>query len=625
MLAIGPLTASADALEIVERRGLGQADALCDGIAEAAIIALGRHYRDVCGEVPRHGIDRVLLWGGEARPALGGGTIIAPFEILIAASAPERVRGAVVPVRALVEDAARTWLRQRLHDVDVDTGVRVGAHVHAPETVVAARTPALGFGWAPLSLLETAVLAVERRLTEPATTRGDPALGEDVTITAVRQGHCVAATLTCALVGRHLSDRAAYDAATRRVAELAFKEFARHLDRSVDVVVNPGDGEDGRSGLTVSGVFAENGRGGGSGHGNQANGLITPLRPTAPGACAGRSPVRDATRLANLAAGLIAAAVHRDVPGVQVAQCSIVHGPDQPWSRPGLVDVRVATQEPGAERGLRPAIEEVVERTLAWLPNLWRDTLDGVGQLDRWPYAGPARPRFHERADDARRRAKMVQTITADLEGLRGRLGRAGLGARTSAALGRVPRQFFVAKGDEYAAYDNNPLPIGFGQTISQPTIVALMTDLLRLRENHRVLEIGTGSGYQAAVLAELVRQVYSIETVEPLAEAAARRLAHLGYVNVDVHAGDGAQGWAEHAPYDGIIVTAAGPDVPVRLLDQLRPGGRLVAPVGHASAQELIVIDKAPDGTLRRHVILPVSFVPLVRDGGGPLRSAGR
>ena len=163
-------------------------------------------------------------------------------------------------------------------------------------------------------------------------------------------------------------------------------------------------------------------------------------------------------------------------------------------------------------------------------------------------------------------------------------------------------------------AYRNRPLSIGSGQTISQPFIVALMTDLLAVKPDDVVLEIGTGSGYQTAVLAELAGAVYSIEIVASLGKQAAATLARLGYGNVHTRIGDGYQGWAEHGPYNSIIVTAAPDHVPPALVEQLKPGGRLVIPVGKL-AQELMVITKNEDGTTTRKEIVPVQFVPLTRD----------
>jgi protein-L-isoaspartate(D-aspartate) O-methyltransferase len=212
-----------------------------------------------------------------------------------------------------------------------------------------------------------------------------------------------------------------------------------------------------------------------------------------------------------------------------------------------------------------------------------------------------------------RRRAGMLRAISRDAQDTGELTGRKAFSPEVVDALDRVPRHEFVPRAEFDFAYDNRPLAIGHGQTISQPFIVALMTDLLDLKQGATVLEIGTGCGYQAAVLAELAEQVYTIEIVEPLARDAAERLQRLGYANVEVRAGDGYNGWPEHAPYDGIIVTAAPPTIPPPLLDQLRPGGRLVVPVGKPDRpQDLMVIRKNTDGSLQRADILPVAFVPL-------------
>lgn len=186
-------------------------------------------------------------------------------------------------------------------------------------------------------------------------------------------------------------------------------------------------------------------------------------------------------------------------------------------------------------------------------------------------------------------------------------------------AMRRVPRHEFVPELWRAAAYADRPLPIGHGQTISQPYIVALMTELIRPRPDMRVLEIGTGSGYQAAVLAEITPQVYTVEIIEPLAESARRRLERLGYRTVAVKFGDGYYGWAEHAPFDAIVVTAAADHVPPPLLEQLKPGGLMVIPLGSPFQQQwLVVVEKDEAGSVRHRTIAPVAFVPFT---GGPGR----
>ena len=185
---------------------------------------------------------------------------------------------------------------------------------------------------------------------------------------------------------------------------------------------------------------------------------------------------------------------------------------------------------------------------------------------------------------------------------------------RTLRAMGKVPRERFIAPELRAHAYEDRPLPIGYGQTISQPFIVAFMTQQLQPKPTDRVLEIGTGSGYQAAVLGELVSEVYTIEIVKPLAQSAEAVLRELGYKNVHVKAGDGYKGWPEHAPFDAIIVTAAPDHVPQPLVEQLKEGGRMIIPVGKSYAQEIYLLEKR-GGVVKQTAVIPVKFVPLTRD----------
>ena len=186
---------------------------------------------------------------------------------------------------------------------------------------------------------------------------------------------------------------------------------------------------------------------------------------------------------------------------------------------------------------------------------------------------------------------------------------------RVLAAMAKVPREEFVPVDARAEAYSDGPLPIGYDQTISQPYIVAFMTENLRPKPSDRVLEIGSGSGYQAAILAELVADIYTIEIVEPLAKTAEATLQRLGYKNVHIKVGDGYKGWPEEAPFDAIIVTCAPENVPHPLTDQLKDGGRMVIPVGERFAQQLYLLEKR-NGQLKESVTLPVRFVPMKREG---------
>lgn len=210
-------------------------------------------------------------------------------------------------------------------------------------------------------------------------------------------------------------------------------------------------------------------------------------------------------------------------------------------------------------------------------------------------------------------RIKLVRDIAQLTQQSAAETGRSKISPTVLAAMERTPRHRFVPEDQRRYAYHNRPLPIGYGQTISQPFVVALMTDLLEVKPGDRVLELGTGSGYQAALLAEMGMQVYSIEIVEPLATRASQTLATLYPHRVEVRHGDGYYGWEAHAPFDAIIVTAAASHVPPPLVRQLKPGGRMVIPLGTSFLiQQLVLVEKAADGHISSREITPVRFVPL-------------
>lgn len=246
------------------------------------------------------------------------------------------------------------------------------------------------------------------------------------------------------------------------------------------------------------------------------------------------------------------------------------------------------------------------------------------GMLARWARAavylaglaaaGIAMTETQAQTDSAAQRARMVAEIEAMYAETRFETGFGAMSPAVRAALGKVERHRLVSPDQAPYAYRNHPLPIGAGQTISQPYIVALSTDLIDPKPGDVVLEVGTGSGYQAAVLAEIVSKVYTIEIIESLGRRAEERLTTLGYRNIEVRVGDGYLGWPEHAPFDGIVVTAAAPSIPPALVEQLKPGGRMAIPVGgEGEVQFLMLLTKRADGGIEQRRILPVRFVPLV------------
>ena len=213
-------------------------------------------------------------------------------------------------------------------------------------------------------------------------------------------------------------------------------------------------------------------------------------------------------------------------------------------------------------------------------------------------------------------RQQMIGEVVAETVFLTPQLGKAALNARVIEVIAKIPRHEFVPVELQPYAYMNRPLPIGYDKTISQPFIIAVMTDLLEPQSGDVVLEVGAGAGYQAAILAELVKQVYSIEIIEELGLAAIRRLQRLGYHNIEVRIGNGYYGWHEHAPFDKIMVTAAPDLIPPPLIEQLKPGGRMVIPTGIPDKQQLVLVEKTESGKVVTKDILPVRFSPLEESG---------
>ena len=214
-------------------------------------------------------------------------------------------------------------------------------------------------------------------------------------------------------------------------------------------------------------------------------------------------------------------------------------------------------------------------------------------------------------------RERMIAEIVGDAVFLTARLGKSSFAARVIEVMGRTPRHEFVPRELQEYAYANAPLPVGYGKTISQPFIVALMTDLLDPQPGDIALEVGAGVGYQAAILSELISQVYSVEIIEELAQEARRRLQDLGYRNIEIRVGNGYYGWTDRAPFDKIIVTAAPDLIPPPLIAQLKPGGKMVIPAGIPDKQQLLLLEKSEAGKLVTREVLPVRFSELEEGGG--------
>jgi S-adenosylmethionine synthetase len=377
--------------EIVERKGRGHPDTICDFLAESVSLALSRAYLERFGAILHHNVDKVLLWGGTAAPAFGGGRVLAPIEIYIAGRATKTAKGVTVPVDDIVRDACQSWLRDAFHALDVSRHVVIHPLLRpgSPDLVDLflqqertgvwlANDTSLGVGYAPLSTLERTVLTVERQLNAPAEKVSAPEIGEDIKVMGMRRGGAVALTVGCAFVDRFVRDLGAYVEKRARLAEAVRRIAAEAAAEDVAVAVNAADDPArGAIYLTVTGTSAEGGDDGEAGRGNRANGLITPGRPMTMESVAGKNPVNHVGKLYNLAANAIAASIVREVPGVAAAECLLVSRIGRPVADPEIAALRLDMREEVPIESARPQVEAVVFDHLAGLATLWRRLLSG--------------------------------------------------------------------------------------------------------------------------------------------------------------------------------------------------------------------------------------------------------
>ena len=474
-----------------------------------------------------------------------------------------------------------------------------------------ANDSSIGVGFAPLSALESTVLHIEQHLNAAGTKMRFPMLGRDIKVLGARNGERIKLTIAAAFVDRHLPGLEAYMAAKAALAEHVAAIASDFTALPVEAEVNVADDiAAGSVYITVSGTSAEAGDDGQAGRGNRANGLITPHRPMTMELVAGKNRVTHVGKTYNIAASLIADALVQELPEVLEAQCWLMSRIGQPVNDPALAGAKLRLKENTPLAKVMPVARAIVQAAMAHLPEISGGLITGEIAPNRWPL-GPRGAGFGPYGE---RRQALVEAIADEASRTGEYTGRLAFSRAVMQAIASIPRHQFVAEQFAGSAYQDKPLPIGSGQVISQPYLVALMTDLLGLAPDGVVLEVGTGSGYQAAVLSILARQVYSIESVPELARTAGARLRRLGYGNVAVREGDGRAGWPERAPFEAVIVTAAAASVPPALAAQLKPGGRLVMPIGHVDQpQWLFRLTKAATGALRQEKILPVSFVPLV------------
>jgi S-adenosylmethionine synthetase len=385
--------------EVVERKGLGHPDTICDALAERLGLALSRFYLERVGVIHHHNVDKALLWSGVTRPRFGGGEVLEPLEIFLAGRATLEVGGVRVPVEELAVEGSRAWLRENLHALDPETHavvhplVRPGSADLVELYTRGAKTgrwlandTSCGVGYAPLSELETVVDRVERALSAAAREGGWLEVGEDVKVMGVRHDGAIRLTVGTAMVDHHLRDVDAYLAARERVATLAREAAATATEGDVLVDVNTAD--DPAAGslyLTVTGTSAECGDDGGAGRGNRVNGLIAPGRPMTMESVAGKNPVTHVGKLYNLLAGLISAALVEALPEVGEARCLLVSRIGWPIREPQIVDVGLGCPDPTPEAALAERVSEIVGDQLDAVDRLWQELVQGSLAIDRWP------------------------------------------------------------------------------------------------------------------------------------------------------------------------------------------------------------------------------------------------
>lgn len=393
-----PESAAETAVEIVERKGPGHPDSICDSLAEAVSLALCRFYRDRFGMVLHHNVDKILLRGGEARSAFGGGEVTQPIDIYLAGRAVRRHDGVDVPVEDIGVEACRAWLRQSMRSLDADRHVRFHCLIRPGSVDLAelfarqkgvrvplANDTSIGVGYAPLSEIEQTVLAIDSAIAAPALVRSNPAFGEDTKIMAVRRGEHLQLTVACAQVGRHVPDMRRYLDNKAWLADMVRTTANRTTGLEASAQVNAADGSTSDSVyLTVTGTSAEAGDDGEAGRGNRANGLITPYRPMTMESVAGKNPVSHVGKLYNIAASLIADAIVRELPDVAAAECYLVSRIGYPIDDPQMADIRLHLRDRAGFMP-RPAVEQILRRHLDSLGGLTDELSDGTVAPGRWP------------------------------------------------------------------------------------------------------------------------------------------------------------------------------------------------------------------------------------------------
>ena len=391
-LALTSSPYSEQPVEIVERKGIGHPDTICDALAEELSRALCQFYLEKFGFILHHNVDKVLLRGGSSKAAFNGGEVLAPIEIYMAGRATFEYKGIKVPVDELVESSCRNWLNTHISELDASQHVKihnlirpgssdlVELYLRQQQTGVAlANDTSCGVGYAPLSQLEKVVLELEHELNSAAIKRQHPEIGDDIKVMGVRRQQHLELTVACAFVDRHISDIVDYQVKKSQLTKLVESIAARHTDMAVTVVANGADDIDAQSVyLTVTGTSAESGDDGEVGRGNRINGLISPYRPMNMEAAAGKNPVSHVGKLYNILAQMIAVEIVEQLTGVEECYCYLVSQIGSPINEPKVIDLKLHLHESVLMSSVQVKIEEIVRDKLAGIQNIQKDVVAGL-------------------------------------------------------------------------------------------------------------------------------------------------------------------------------------------------------------------------------------------------------
>ncbi len=376
-------------IEIVERKGVGHPDTICDALAEKLSAELCKFYYEKFGFVLHHNVDKNLLVGGSAIPAFGGGKVKEPIEIFLSGRAIKEYRGVKIPVDELAVEGAKEWLKENIHAIDPEKDVRIHTYIRPgsvdlvdiymrqlKEGVPLSNDTSFGVGFAPFDDVENVVYHIEKKLNSKELKKVHPEIGEDIKVMGVRIGEKMEITIACAFVDRYVKDINDYVEKRENVRKIAYDVAKKFTDREVEIHINTGDDIESQNVyITVTGTSAEAGDDGEVGRGNRVNGLITPYRPMSLEAAAGKNPITHVGKLYNITASEIAKAVVEGIPEIEEAYCYMVSQIGKPVNEPLAVDVKVRTSE--KTEAFQPTIEEIVRDCLSDMKNTWKKLVEG--------------------------------------------------------------------------------------------------------------------------------------------------------------------------------------------------------------------------------------------------------